>query len=470
LTVLRLSTKDLQSLARATISPGKIISVADRFLISERPENGGNRKYVLPSLQPANPEAAPISTFTKSQPVRRLADGWLLDGVLWDESLRTPRLLLSPLDFVRPSWTTPPRTGTIVAAPILHGYAIHARSGSPPNPRNWRLDRARYSPYVPAILTLNTGRGKTRLNFADYASGRILRTVTLCEGSSPRKALLATTPDWILVTLDGKTFITTTENEQDPIAIPFRIQPRQSTLVLSAVEPVDVSYHAQDATKFELELPGIRVGDGFLKQQSRTGKFTIDLTAAVPEIVKRFHDVHNVLPPRALTDDAGQPRLSWRVLLLREMGYGELFSLFRFDEPWNSDHNRSLIAAMPDCLAIDIPLATAGRTTLMTICSPLSAMHTDGPSTMRNFGGEGSSTVVFVEAVASRAAQWTKPVDLGLYEFADPLSVAHARNDRVLVGLLGPTVLEIPADTSPDDWRFAINRGDRRRLFEHDQP
>jgi sialate O-acetylesterase len=32
--------------------------------------------------------------------------------------------------------------------------------------------------------------------------------------------------------------------------------------------------------------------------------------------------------------------LSWRVLLLRELGYGELFSLFRFDELWNSDHNR----------------------------------------------------------------------------------------------------------------------------------
>ncbi len=106
----------------------------------------------------------------------------------------------------------------------------------------------------------------------------------------------------------------------------------------------------------------------------------------------------------------------------------------------------------------------------MTICSPLSAMHTDGPSTMRNFGREGSSTVVFVEAVSSRAAQWTKPVDLALYEFADPLSVAHARNDRVLVGLLDGAVLEIPADTSPDDLRFAINRGDRRRLFEHDQP
>ncbi len=62
---------------------------------------------------------------------------------------------------------------------------------------------------------------------------------------------------------------------------------------MSAVEPVDVSYHAQDATKYELELPGIRIGDGFLKQQSRTGKFTIDLTAAVPEIVKHMNEVAN---------------------------------------------------------------------------------------------------------------------------------------------------------------------------------
>jgi len=36
-------------------------------------------------------------------------------------------------------------------------------------------------------------------------------------------------------------------------------------------------------------------------------------------IVRRFHETHHQLPPRALADRAGQPRLSWRVLLLREL-------------------------------------------------------------------------------------------------------------------------------------------------------
>ena len=39
--------------------------------------------------------------------------------------------------------------------------------------------------------------------------------------------------------------------------------------------------------------------------------------------------------------------LSWRVALLPYLGYRNLYEQFRHDEPWDSPHNRKLIAKMP---------------------------------------------------------------------------------------------------------------------------
>ncbi len=50
----------------------------------------------------------------------------------------------------------------------------------------------------------------------------------------------------------------------------------------------------------------------------------------------------------ASTNDKGEPLLSWRVHLLPYLpGGAELYKQFHLDEPWNSEHNRTLIKAMP---------------------------------------------------------------------------------------------------------------------------
>lgn len=53
------------------------------------------------------------------------------------------------------------------------------------------------------------------------------------------------------------------------------------------------------------------------------------------------------LPPRVVYDDQGQPLHSWRVLLLPYLGGDHIVERYRFDEPWNSAHNRQLADEMP---------------------------------------------------------------------------------------------------------------------------
>jgi hypothetical protein len=62
----------------------------------------------------------------------------------------------------------------------------------------------------------------------------------------------------------------------------------------------------------------------------------------------RYNDEHGRLPPAVVFDKEGQPLHSWRVLILPYLGKKALYYQFRLDEPWDSAHNRRLLAAIPD--------------------------------------------------------------------------------------------------------------------------
>ncbi len=63
-----------------------------------------------------------------------------------------------------------------------------------------------------------------------------------------------------------------------------------------------------------------------------------------------FESARKHLPPSAICDKDGHPLLSWRVAILPYLGEGNLYKQFHLDEPWDSPHNRTLIAKMPKIL------------------------------------------------------------------------------------------------------------------------
>lgn len=62
-----------------------------------------------------------------------------------------------------------------------------------------------------------------------------------------------------------------------------------------------------------------------------------------------FHNYHDVYGrfPTSTYDKDGKPLLSWRVHILPFVEAQPLYQQFHLDEPWNSDHNKKLIAQMP---------------------------------------------------------------------------------------------------------------------------
>jgi len=76
-----------------------------------------------------------------------------------------------------------------------------------------------------------------------------------------------------------------------------------------------------------------------------------------------FHDTHNGFPAAYSTNKDGKPLLSWRVHILPYIEQQPLYNEFKLDEPWDSEHNKKLIAKMPQVFRSPNSTARPGMTT-----------------------------------------------------------------------------------------------------------
>ncbi len=75
--------------------------------------------------------------------------------------------------------------------------------------------------------------------------------------------------------------------------------------------------------------------------------------------MQNYHDSNTGLPPGAIYSKEGKPLLSWRVAILPYLLETNLYFQFHLDEPWDSPHNKPLLAQMPKVYAAP---GRAGRT------------------------------------------------------------------------------------------------------------
>jgi hypothetical protein len=116
----------------------------------------------------------------------------------------------------------------------------------------------------------------------------------------------------------------------------------------------------------------------------------------------------------AFMDPEGKPLLSWRVAILPFIGQQELYDQFRKNEPWDSDHNKRLIAKMPEVFRPrDAKLAAAGKTKFVAPRGENTVFPLNNQKVLIKSVADGTAhTIQLVEATDDRAVVWTKPDDL----------------------------------------------------------
>lgn len=148
--------------------------------------------------------------------------------------------------------------------------------------------------------------------------------------------------------------------------------------------------------------------------------------------------------------DFGTPgdRLSWRVHLLPYLGESRLYERFRLNEPWDSEHNRALVARMPTVFAVSG--VKWGQTTVHVLTGKESPFG-DGVETFSidNCYDGPSVTIMAVEGGPQVAEVWTKPggIDINLREPRKPFG---DYGDRLKVLLVDGSVHHVKEDC--EDW------------------
>ena len=148
------------------------------------------------------------------------------------------------------------------------------------------------------------------------------------------------------------------------------------------------------------------------------------------QIVRAMRRYEKRLKCFPAVDSAGldkSPRgLSWRVHLLPELAQSKLYDQFHLDEPWDSDHNKPLIAKMPAIYGTD----RAGKSAIHVFTGDgapfggiLSLKLADIKDTL-------PYTAAIVEAGLDKAEPWTKPGGIPW----------NHENSVVELGTIGPEV------------------------------
>jgi RNA polymerase sigma factor (sigma-70 family) len=124
-----------------------------------------------------------------------------------------------------------------------------------------------------------------------------------------------------------------------------------------------------------------------------------------------YHDTLKTFPAHAIYSKDGKPLLSWRVAILPFIEQDALYGAFRLDEPWDSEHNKKLLARMPETYAPPGIKTKKVHTTLYRVfVGPGTAFEDKKGHKITEFIDGTSNTLLVVEA--GEAVPWTKPEEL----------------------------------------------------------
>src|SRR5262249_5499853 len=124
-----------------------------------------------------------------------------------------------------------------------------------------------------------------------------------------------------------------------------------------------------------------------------------------------YHDVNKHFPPQAVYSPDGKPLLSWRVLILPYLEKDDLYKEFHLDEPWDSEHNKKLLAKMPKTYAMPGRQEKEPTETFYQGFAGKGAFF-DGKQGTKivDITDGASNTIMVVEA--AKAVPWSKPEDI----------------------------------------------------------
>lgn len=146
---------------------------------------------------------------------------------------------------------------------------------------------------------------------------------------------------------------------------------------------------------------------------------------------------------------------SWRVAILPYIEQAELYQEYHFNEPWDSEHNLTLLDRMPAIYRS--PLAKddqkAGETNILGFATKNSALGEGGGEKISSFTDGLSNTLLLIET--SSSVPWTKPQDL-----SEEAIEAICSEDRLFTYLIADADVKSGKPLPREVFMAMLNRND----------
>ena len=195
------------------------------------------------------------------------------------------------------------------------------------------------------------------------------------------------------------------------------------------------------------------------RQAARRAQSTNNLKQ-IALAMHNYHSAHQAFPPAYLADKEGKPLLSWRVAILPYIGDPGLYEQFRLDQPWDSDHNKKLLAKMPQVfLSPGSRHAQAqGKTSYMTGRGETTVFTGAKGTKLAEIVDGTSKTIMAVEANDQAAVPWTKPDDFALDPRNPTSGLVGLRNGGFIAAFCDGSVRFISKSVAPATLRATFTR------------
>jgi hypothetical protein len=159
------------------------------------------------------------------------------------------------------------------------------------------------------------------------------------------------------------------------------------------------------------------------------------------------------------------------VLILPYIEQDALYKEFHLDEPWDSEHNKTLIARMPPIYRS--PTSTLkrpqGKANYLTARGDNTVFPGSKPIGFQNIVDGTSNTIMTVEVSDAKAVEWTKPDDFA-YDEKEPTKGLAIQSGRFTAGLCDGSVRQFPAAIKPQTLKNLFLCNDRQVIDWNEIP
>ena len=257
-------------------------------------------------------------------------------------------------------------------------------------------------------------------------------------------------------------------NEVNGLAWPKRMNQRSQSNAYGGMGRSNAGFGGADDS---YEAPAVRTSTAFPKGAGQV-KTLLEVDAkSLPFVelkedkAKRDHCIRQIALaclnyesahmhfPVNLVDEIGTPILSWRVAILPFIDQLELYEKFHIDEPWDSPHNKKLIAEMPEIYFCNSP---DGKTNRLGIADRGGMFESEIEIGFGAIIDGSSNTLLCVAANDANAVKfWTEPSDLTINQF-----VNMALGKEISMVFCDGRTQALSQDTSAADLRRIAARND----------